>query len=86
MSDPETVNLAPDSILASFDIQSLFTKIPVKETIETCISYLLDGKNKFVGITKALFRSMPQLFVLNSYFILIASYITKKMVYGWVYP
>ena len=55
--------------MASFDIESLFTNIPVRETIDICIRSLFDGKDTMIGITKCLFRSLIELSVLNSYFL-----------------
>ena len=63
------LQLTPNSIMASFDIVSLFTNIPVLETIDICIRSLFDSKDTLAGITKNLFRSMLELSVLNSFFL-----------------
>ena len=69
VSDLRNVRLGSNSVLASFDIESLFTNIPVRETIDICISSLFAGRDTFSGIAKGIFRSMLELSVLNSYFL-----------------
>ena len=64
------LELTSDMVMASFDVQNLFTNIPVKETIEITISELF--RNNCVdiaGITAKYFRSLLEVAVLNSYFI-----------------
>ena len=68
-SELHKLNVASNVTMASFDIESLFTNIPVLETIDICIRLLFDGKDTVLGITKKLFRSMLELSVLNSYFL-----------------
>ena len=55
--------------MASFDIESLFTNIPVKETVDICIDSLFRNCNTVAGIAKSCFRSMLEISVLNSHFI-----------------
>ena len=69
VSDIQKLQLTPDAVLSSFDIESLFTNIPVRETIDITIRTLFDGKSTVVGIVKDLFRSMLELSVLHSYFL-----------------
>ena len=69
VSDIRAVRLGSNSVSASFDILSLFTNIPVLETIDICISSLFAGKDTLSGIAKGLLRSMLELSVLNSYFL-----------------
>ena len=68
-SEVHDLQLTPNSIMASFDIVSLFTNIPVLETIDICIRSLFDSKDTLAGITKNIFRSMLELSVLNSFFL-----------------
>ena len=45
-------------IMASFDIESLFTKIPLQETIDLCVQKLFEDKNFIDGLSKDSFREM----------------------------
>ena len=57
-------------IMASFDVENLFTNIPVSETIDIILSKLFLDKNcTFLGMTKMFFKSLLELAVLNSFFI-----------------
>ena len=40
------INLSRDEELVSFDVTSLYTNVPVKESILCCANLLLDGKSK----------------------------------------
>ena len=55
--------------MASFDVESLFTNIPVKETIDICIDSLFRNCSKVAGIAKNCFKSLLEMSVLSSYFI-----------------
>ena len=55
--------------MASFDVENLFTNIPVKETIDIYIESLFRNCTTVAGIAKSCFRSMLEISVLNSYFI-----------------
>ena len=50
----------PDLYMASFDVDSLFTNIPLDETIEICVKKLFGRKHKFKGFSKSEFRSLLQ--------------------------
>ena len=43
----EVRNQNPDLFMASFDVDSLFTNIPLDETIDICITKLFGRKHKF---------------------------------------
>ena len=56
--------------MASFDVDSLFTNVPLRETIDICLgSLFVDPSSTIIGFGKALFRTLIELAVLNSYFI-----------------
>lgn len=55
--------------MASFDVESLFTNIPLKETIDICIKSLFSTATEVLGITSKYFRSLLELAVTNSFFI-----------------
>ena len=50
----------PGLYMASFDVDSLFTNIPLDETIDICVKKLYGRKHKFKGFTKSEFRSLLQ--------------------------
>ena len=50
----------PDLYMASFDVDSLFTNIPLDETIEICVKKLFGRKHKFKGFNRSEFRSLLQ--------------------------
>ena len=55
--------------MASFDIENLFTNIPLNETIDICVSLLFENCTHVIGLTSSLFRTLVELSVLNSFFI-----------------
>lgn len=56
-------------VMASFDIKSLFTNIPLKETIDICTAELYKGQELVNNLTKQNFRSLLDLAVNESMFI-----------------
>ena len=44
--------------MASFDVESLFTNIPLQETIDLCVQKLFEDKNYIDGLSKDSFREM----------------------------
>ena len=56
----EVRNQNPDLYMASFDVDSLFTNIPLDETIEICVKKLFGRKHKYKGFNKSEFRSLLQ--------------------------
>ena len=64
-----TLNLTEPFFLASFDVKSLFTNIPLDETIEICVEES-DRLNLIpYGLTKKQFRQLLQLAVKESIFV-----------------
>ena len=55
--------------MASFDVESLFTNIPLKETIDICIRSLFSTATEVLGIPAKFFKALLELSVLNSFFI-----------------
>jgi hypothetical protein len=56
--------------MASFDVESLFTNIPLAETIDICLNFLfVDGTDSFMNFSRKLFKTLLELAVLNSFFI-----------------
>ena len=64
--------------IASFDIESLFTNIPLEETISICVDKLLKNNTKVYNLTKESFRSLLELATLDSFFIFDGKYYKQK--------
>ena len=60
--------------MASFDIDSLFTNVPLDETIDICVKKLFGRKRKFEGFTKEQFKKLLSLAVKNSCFLFNGEY------------
>ena len=59
-----------DLTMASFDVENLFTNIPLHETIDICLSSLFKSVNDCVmGLNRNCFKSLLELSVLNSIFV-----------------
>ena len=55
--------------MTSFDIENLFTNVPLTETIDICLSKLFPNQDSLVvGLSRKLFKSLLELSVLNSFF------------------
>ena len=61
-------------IAASFDIESLFTNIPLAETINICVEKRSENKTKVNNLTIESFRALLELTPLESFFILDEKY------------
>ena len=48
-------------VMASMDIESLFTNLPLRETIDICCDELFDKKRKVSGMNKIEFRNLMEL-------------------------
>lgn len=68
-SDIRNLTITPEMVMASFDVESLFTNIPVSETIDIAVNSLFQNCNTVAGMTIKLFRQILELAVLNSYFL-----------------
>ena len=55
--------------VASFDVVSLFTKIPLQETIDIFIRSPFSTATQILGISAKYFRSLLEVAVMNSYFV-----------------
>ena len=63
------LKLSGNVVMASFDVESLFTNIPVQETIDIAVNSLFNTCATVGGIPRKLFRSMLDLAVSNSFFL-----------------
>ena len=70
VSDIKQFNNVNKYYMCSFDVENLFTNIPLHETIDICLNHLFKTNVKiFLGFTRELFKNMLELAVLNSFFI-----------------
>ena len=53
-------------VMASFDIESLFTNIPLKETIDICVDILFNNTANIDGITKDYFHELLSIYMSES--------------------
>ena len=60
-------NQNPDLFMASFDIDSLFTNVPIDETIDISIKKLFGRKKKYNGFSKEQFQKLLGFAVKNSF-------------------
>ena len=58
-----------DMVMASFDVESLFTNIPVTETVNIALDSLFSKCKDVKGISRDLLHSMLDISVTNSYFL-----------------
>ena len=64
--------------MTSFDIESLFTIIPLEETINICVDKPFENNTKVENLTKESFRSLLELTTLDSFFIFDGKYYRQK--------
>ena len=55
--------------MASFDIKSLFTNIPLAETLNLCVQNLYKNQTRVGNLTKSLFYSLLKITMFKSFFI-----------------
>ena len=67
-------NQNPELFMASFDIDSLFTNVPLEETIDISIKKLFRRKKKYKGFTKENFKKLLSFAVKNSFFLFNGTY------------
>ena len=65
----ETIDQDPNLFMASFDIQPLFTNIPLDETINICVDLVFHKKKKVKGMLKRHFKQLLTLSVKSSCFL-----------------
>jgi hypothetical protein len=69
-----------DVIMASFDVKSLFTNIPLDETIVIIINKYFASATHYHAITRDQFRDLLNLSVKNCHFYLMVFYTSRLMV------
>ena len=66
----ETCEQDPTLSISSFNVDSLFTKIPLDETIDICVNQLFKNTDTVEGFTKSELKKLLCLTTKESYFIL----------------
>ena len=66
--------------ITNFDIESLFTNIPLKQTINICVDKLFENNTKANNLTKEPFRSLLELVTLTIFSFLMINTMDRKMV------
>ena len=61
-------------IIASFDVESLFTNIPLQETIDLCVQKLFEDINYIDGLSKDSFREMLTVNMTESFYLFDNAY------------
>jgi len=71
VSDLKQFNGNSDKLyMASFDVENLYTNIPLRETIDIIVNMLfIDNDSTFLGLTKKLFTQLLEIATMNSFFI-----------------
>ena len=64
----------PNLFMASFDIESLFTNLPLEETIKICVKKVFKNKKKYKGLSKNEFERLLCLAVKDSFFLFNGAY------------
>ena len=54
----ELLTFDSNLVMASFDIESLFTNVPLKETIDVCVDILFSNTTNIDGIKKDYFHEL----------------------------
>jgi len=75
-----TINNADQFYMVSFDVENLFTSIPLQETIDICLKLLFDKSTSILGLNISLFKTFLELSVLNSFFYLTVNFINNLTV------
>ena len=71
-------------VMASFDVTSLFTNIPIDETIEIIANYIFAYFMYFEGFDSSQFIKRRSLSVKNCHFIFTVGFINRLMAWLWV--
>ena len=73
----EIATLNPDHYMVSFDVESLFTNIPLDETINICVERLYKRKKKVKGLLKRHFKELLTLATKSSCFLFNGVYYSQ---------
>ena len=79
----EIIDQNPNLYMASFDVQSLFTNIPLDETINICVDMVYNKRKKAKGMLKRHFRQLLTYWLNHHVFFSMMFIISKLMVSLW---
>ena len=65
----ETVEQDSEFFMGGLDVDSLFTNIPLQETIDICTTTLFENMEKVEGLSRIEFKELLSLTTKESYFI-----------------
>ena len=82
----DILNQNPKLFMASLDADSLFTSIPLNETIRIIIEKLFSENETVRKLKKDQFKSLLTLATKEFYFLLMGNYTNKMMVLLWDLP
>ena len=83
VNDVGQIGGASQYFMASFDVENLFTNIPLNETIDICLKILFtDPTSLIIGLPRKLFKTLMKLSVLNSIFTFDGKYFINKLMFG----
>ena len=72
--------------MVSLDVESLFTNVPLAETINICLDKLFAHCNNAAGFTRDLFKTLLELAVMNTFFIFDGKYYSQTEGVGMGLP
>ena len=79
----EIVEQDSNNFMGSLDIGSLFTNVPLEETIEICTNNLFKNKDIVHGLKKSEFKDLLSLATKESFLFLIIYYTNKLTEWLW---
>ena len=65
----QNLNINGESFMVSYDVESLFTNIPVHQTIDIITNTMFTNASNVQGLNRDQFKQLLELAVLNTYFI-----------------
>ena len=71
-------------VMASFDVESLFTNIPLQETIDLCVENLFQDRTHVDNLSKHSFHELLTRTMPESLSYLISTFINSMMELQWV--
>ena len=69
MSDISRMTAASDCFMASFDVDNLFTNVPLAETIDIILDSFFSQKSIFMSFSRNMFKKLLELALTNSFFL-----------------
>ena len=78
------MDIASQFFMASFDVENLFTNIPLTETIEICLNCLFtDPRSLIISLPGKIFKTLLEFSVTNSFSTFNKRFISRLMYWAW---